>query len=227
MEYLPDAMFYHTLSNVIGADRIKNYLFDKNFDCSNVLPCTKVDHVIFHDALVYAQRQKFKSDNHTYQKDLRSLNDSVFPIRQDKIHPLERLMLYKLYNLLNLQEQEQLPSLLETKEDDVLPFDTLKSNYQEEPPPSQNYMQLQDVEEKHLHPGVDLDSNLMSEMKTITKIDWQNDESFEICNLLPLGEEWTSLSDLVGDGKHFHCFHQTEILVYLMGNKKTLCQSVC
>ena len=29
MEYLPDAMFYHTLSNVIGEDRIKNYLFDE------------------------------------------------------------------------------------------------------------------------------------------------------------------------------------------------------
>ena len=42
MEYLPDAMFYHTLSNVIGEDRIKNYLFDKNFDCSNLLPCTKL-----------------------------------------------------------------------------------------------------------------------------------------------------------------------------------------
>ena len=63
-----------------------------------------------------------------------------FPKRQDKMHPLERLMLYKLYNLLSPQEQEQLPSLLETKDDDVLPFDTLKSNYQEEPPPSQKYM---------------------------------------------------------------------------------------
>jgi hypothetical protein len=49
-------------------------------------------------------------------------------------------MLYKLYNLLSVQEQEQLPTLLETKDDDVLPFDTLKSNYQEEPPPSQKYM---------------------------------------------------------------------------------------
>ncbi len=147
-----------------------------------------------------------------------------FPIRQekiqDKIHPLERLMLNKLYNMLIPQKQEQLPSLLETKEDDVLPFDTLESNYQEEPPPSKNYMQLQDVEEKHLHPGVDLDSNLISHMKTITKIDWQNDVPFEICNLLPLGEEWTYLSDLVGDGKYFHCFHHTGLLVYLMGNKK-------
>ena len=130
--------------------------------------------MIYLDALVYSQRQNFKSDNWTYQKKLRSLNDSVFPIRQDKIqdkiHPLERLMLYKLYNLLNLQEQEQLPSLLETKEDDVLPFDILKSNYKEEPPPSQNYMQLQDVEEKHLHPGVDLDSNLITQIKTIQRL---------------------------------------------------------
>ena len=131
MEYLPDAMFYHTLSNVIGEDRIKNYLFDKNFDCSNVLPCTKVDHVIFLDALVCAQQLNYKSDNHTYQKDLRSLNDSVFPIRQEKIHPLERLMLYKLYYLLSVQEHEQLPSLLETEGEDVLLSDTLKSSYQE------------------------------------------------------------------------------------------------
>ena len=105
------------------------------------------------------------------------------------MHPLERLMLYKLYNLLSPQEQEQIPSLLETKYDDVLPFDTLKRIYQEEEPPSQKYVQLLDVVEKYLHPGVDLDSTLMSEMKTITKIDWQNDKPFEICNLLPLGEE--------------------------------------
>jgi hypothetical protein len=150
--------------------------------------------VIFLDALIFAQWLNSKSDNSTCQKDLRSLNDSIFPKRQDKMHPLERLMLYKLYNLLSPQEQEQLPSLLETKDDDVLPFDTLKSNYQEEPPPSQKYMRLQDVEEKYLHPGVDLDSNLLRQMKTITKIDWQYDEPFKRCNLLPLGEEWTSLS---------------------------------
>ncbi len=99
--------------------------------------------MIFLDALDYSQWLNFKTDNCTYQKDLRSLNDSVFPIRQDKIqdkiHPLERLMLYKLYNLLISQDQEQLPSLLETKEDDVLPFEILKSNYKEEPPPSTNY----------------------------------------------------------------------------------------
>ena len=88
-------------------------------------------------------------------------------------------------------------------------------------------MQLQDVEEKHIHPGVDLDSNLMREMKTIKKIDWQNDKPFNRCNLLPLGEKWTSLSNLVGDGKHVHRFHQTGLLFYLMGNKKTLLQSVC
>ena len=89
-----------------------------------MLPCTKVDHVIFLDALVYAQRLKYKSDNWTYQKDLGRLNASVFPIHQEKnqekMHPLERLMLYKSYNLLSVQEKEQLPSLLETKEDDVL-----------------------------------------------------------------------------------------------------------
>ncbi len=87
-------------------------------------------------------------------------------------------------------------------------------------------MQLQDVVEKHLHPGVDLDSNLISQMKTITKIDWQYDEPFKRSNLLPLGEEWTSLSNLFGDQKHFHCFHHTGLLVYLMGNRKNLHQSV-
>ncbi len=61
------------LSNVIGEDRIKNYLFDKSFDYSNALPCTKVDHVIFLDALVYAQWLNYKSDNLTYQRDLRRM----------------------------------------------------------------------------------------------------------------------------------------------------------
>jgi hypothetical protein len=35
-----------------------------------------------------------------------------------------------------LQRFQQLPSLLETEEDDELLIDTLKSNYQEELPPS-------------------------------------------------------------------------------------------
>ncbi len=48
--------------------------------------------------------------------------------------------------MLSPEEQEQIPSLLETKEDDVLPFDTLEINYQEELSPSHKYMQLQDVE---------------------------------------------------------------------------------
>ena len=89
------------MSNVIGEENIGNYLFEGIFVCSNVLLCTKVDHVLFLYALVYAQRQNDKSNNFTYQKDLRSLNASIFYESKDEIHPLERLMLYKLYYLLS------------------------------------------------------------------------------------------------------------------------------
>ena len=81
-------------------------------------------------------------------------------------------------------------------------------------------MQLQDVEDKHLQPGVVTDGCLMTHLKSITMIDWKNDESFKTCTSLPVGDVWTCLSDLVGDGKHFRYFHYTGLLLYLLMNKK-------
>ena len=96
----------------------------------------------------------------------------------------------------------------------------ISAGYVEENPPSQRYMQLQDVEDKHLQPGVATDGCLMINLKSITKIDWKNDESLKTLPSLPVGDVWTCLSDLVGDGKHFRYFHHTGLLLYLLMNKK-------
>ena len=63
---------------VLFEDKIAEYLFDEDFDSSNVRSCANVNHVVFLDALVYAQMQNGKSNNPSYQKDLRSMHHSIF-----------------------------------------------------------------------------------------------------------------------------------------------------
>ena len=113
MKILPDAMFYHLLSNVLGKDKIAEYLFDEDFDSSNVRSCANVDHVVFLDALVYAQMQNEKSNNSSYQRYLRTMHHSMFyESKEDETHQLEILMMYKLYNMLTLQEKKILKASL-------------------------------------------------------------------------------------------------------------------
>ena len=113
MKILPDAMFYHLFSEVLFEDKIADYLFDKDFDSSNVRSCANVNHVVFLDALVYAQMQNGNSNNSSYQKDLRSMHHSIFyKSKEDETHQLEILMMYKLYNMLTPQEKDLLKASL-------------------------------------------------------------------------------------------------------------------
>ena len=141
-----NAMCVH-LAPVLGED-VKEYLFNRNFDCNNVKHCEDIDQVIFLDALIHKKTTESS-------KDLNRVNHAIFKCKLDAkevpCHPFAKLMHYKLQEKLTPQEQNELNDEL------VLPTYTHHLD-----PPSGLTLELDDADE--VRPGVDPDSCLMSHL---------------------------------------------------------------
>ena len=104
-----------------------------------------------------------------------------------------------------------------------------QSELQATSPSSKKTLRLDDANDE-FQPSINLDEQLMKQMKYVTKVDWSSvddlftEKSWD--SLIPQGEKWKGLADLVGNGKHFRNFHWTGLLPYLMNqkNKKSECK---
>jgi len=210
---LPDAMICHFFNGKLS--NIDRYLFDPNFDPRQIVECNNVDYVKFLDALHVEVSEES-------MKDIDRVRNAIFQrkyIPDNDVHPFEKLMCTILH--------QNLPN--EQTRNEINQGQIYQSELQATSPSSKNTLVLDDANGES-QPSINQDEQLMSQMKFVTKVDWSSvDDMFtekSWDSLIPLGEKWQGLADLVGNGKHFHNFHWTGLLPYLMNqkNKKSDCE---
>ena len=213
LKHLSDAMICHFFNGKLS--NIDRYLFDRNFDPSQIVECNNVDYVKFLDAL----HVKVSEES---MKDIDRVRNAIFRreyIRDNDVHPFEKLMCTILHqNLPNEQTRNEINQV-----------EIYQSELQATSPPSERTLVLDDANDE-VQPSINQDEQLMLQMKYVTKVDWSSvDDLFtqkSWDSLIPQGEKWKGLEDLVGNGKHFRNFHWTGLLPYLMNqkNKKSECK---
>ena len=210
---LSDAMICHFFNGKLS--NIDRYLFDRKFDPRQIVECNNVDYVKFLDALhVEVSKESMK--------DIDRVRNAIFrreDIQDNDVHPFEKLMCTILHqNLPNEQTRNEINQGC-----------IYQSELQATSPSSKKTLRLDDANDE-FQPSINLDEQLMKQMKYVTKVDWSSvddlftEKSWD--SLIPQGEKWKGLADLVGNGKHFRNFHWTGLLPYLMNqkNKKSECK---
>ena len=202
LKVLQDAMFCHFFKGVLPS--INEYLFDTTFDNSLIKPCNNADHVQFLDALMPGKA----SDESI--KNIQRVHHAIFQRQNTQdVHPFVKVMCSILY--------KALPSTQTKGEIDQTYMCTVTENILL---PSQKCFHLYDAIPDKVQPGIKPDDALMKQLKFITMIDWsKNDDFKQLSNLLPEGDKWACLTNLVGEGKEFPYFHCTGLLPYLMNKK--------
>ena len=207
LKHLSDAMICHFFKGKLS--NIDRYLFDRNFDHSQIVECNNVDHVKFLDALhVEVSKESMK--------DIDRVRNAIFQreyIQDNDVHPFQKLMCTILHqNLPNMQTRKEINQGY-----------IYQSELQAILPSSKNTLVLDDANDE-FQPSINNDERLMLQLKFVTKFDWSLvDDLFtekSLDSLIPQGKKWTGLANLVGNGKYFRNFHWTGLLPYLMNQKK-------
>ena len=207
LKHLSDAMICHFFKGKLS--NIDRYLFDQNFDPKQIVECNNVDYVKFLDALhVEVSKESMK--------DIDRVRNAIFRreyIPDNDVHPFEKLMCTILH--------QNLPS--EQTRNEINQVEIYQSELQPTSPSSKKTLVLADANDE-FQPSINNDERLMLQLKNVTKIDWSlvddlfTKKSWD--SLIPEGQKWTGLANLVGNGKYFRNFHWTGLLPYLMNQKK-------
>ena len=168
LKVLQDAMFCHFFQNVLP--NINEFLFDPDFDQNQIKQCENADHVKFLDALVSGKI----SDESIL--DIQRVHRAIFQRQTTQdVHPFVKMMCSILHNALPSNQ---------TKEEIIRSY--ISSDYHCVLPSSKKRLQLDDAISDKVQRYIKYDDVLMKQMKSVTMIDWSNDDNFSLYHLIIL-----------------------------------------